>query len=101
MTLDELKKTTAEILSSAGNVGKMSELLTGITDGYGEQVSQASELATEVETLKAENEELKQANMKLFLRVGETQEKEDNNDELAEEEPPSFENLFDENGNLI
>ena len=51
-------------------------------------------------TYKSDNEKLREANMKLFLRVGEHKSPEEKPEPDTPPEKRSFNNLFDEKGNI-
>lgn len=62
-------------------------------------------LQTQNQNLTADNENLRAANMKLFLRVGESKteeqkKKDETGIEGSKKEPLKYENLFDEKGGL-
>ena len=62
-----------------------------------------TKLTTDNQNLTNDNELLRQANMKLFLRVGEQKDtsQEHNKDDVSNEDKKrSFEDLFDEKGGL-
>lgn len=93
MTMDpaEHKALLTQILESGGDQGRISDLLTQLSDDYGE-------IYTRAQSLESENTSLRDTNMRLFLKVGTPQAQ----PEPDEPEKPAlrFEELFDENGKL-
>ena len=80
--------------------GKITELLTNLSDDYGKILAENSDYKLKNEKLTNDNDKLRDTNMRLFLKVG-TTEKEEEEPEEKEEEKLTFENLFDEKGDLI
>ena len=77
------------------------ELLTTFQDDLCKDYDDFSALRNTNEQLTADNETLRSANMKLFLRVGES--KHDEKEKDLKDEPETkleFKNLFDEKGNI-
>lgn len=79
--------------------GKITELLTNLSDDYGKILAENSDYKLKNEKLTNDNDKLRDTNMRLFLKVG-TTEKEEEEPEEKEEEKLTFENLFDEKGDL-
>lgn len=79
--------------------GKITELLTNLSDDYGKILAENSDYQLKNEKLKNDNEKLRDTNMRLFLKVGSPKESEEKSEE-KEEEKLTFENLFDEKGDL-
>lgn len=82
---------------------KASELLTEMFDNVGTVFDTAENLKNEVEEFKISNEKLRKTNMDLFLKIGDTSiKKEDETDKIDPEEPKkkSFEDLFTKEGGL-
>jgi len=76
------------------------ELLAQLLEEGSSDYDRLTELETSVDTLKQDNEDLRSANMKLFLRVGDS--KKPTKDE-TDDEPPvkrEFKNLFNEKGGI-
>lgn len=84
--------------------GTLTEELANISVDYGETLGVIDALTQENIKLKADNENLRDTNMRLFLKVGEEvieDKKEENEDsEDNDETPEDFEELFDEKGEL-
>lgn len=106
MTRDEFNAASALILAElqqeSPDVGKITENITLMTDGFSDEVSRA-EVAEKKRDENAEQmKSLQQANMKLFMRIGEkaTPEK---TPELAPkaQETIDINTLFNEKGELI
>lgn len=110
MKIEDFKEITKNILENATDTGKVSEYLNTLNEDYVKTSTTVQGLIEKAEKLKNDNESLRSANMKLFLKVGEESKNEKNegennkNDENTEEEVLndnlSFESLFDESGKL-
>lgn len=79
------------------------ELLTQLQEACEPDYDRITNLETENNTLKNDNETLRSANMKLFLRVGEHKSQDEIDKLKGKDTPPEkreFKNLFDEKGNI-
>lgn len=100
--------TREEVLDRLKQIGTIEddvqrrELLTEVTEEVSTIYESADTVTKELETSKSEIEKLREANMKLFLKVGEVKSPEEKQKETTglekEPEPRRFENLFDEKG---
>lgn len=100
MGKEEVLKRLQEIGTIDDDV-KRREVLTEVTEEVTSIYDQASQLTTDVENNKKEIEKLREANMKLFLKVGEVKTKEQRMEEEGiekEKDPRKFEDLFNEKG---
>lgn len=80
-------------------------LLAELEEDAAKDYDELERLGTENQTLTQANEGLRDANMKLFLRVGETKteeqrKKDETGIEDQEKEKKKFSDLFDEKGEL-
>lgn len=102
MTKEEHTKAIQDIRQLVqDDDGKITELLTNLSDAYGEIIAENSDYQLKNEKLKNDNEKLRDTNMRLFLKVGSP--KDDTTEEKTDEKPEeklTFENLFDEKGEL-
>lgn len=107
MTRDEHKKAIQSLLGmvSADHQASASELLTNLSDDYEKTLTDFEQAQADVQNLTNNNETLRQVNAKLFLRVGETEHKQEKTNEhevkSEEEKIPQFSELFNEKGELI
>lgn len=92
--LMEIKEKTHET-----DDGAISNLLADLSDDYGVLLSKIDEITLQNEKLKNDNDNLRDSNMRLFLRVGKTPEPEESG-KVEEPEKRTYENLFDEKGDL-
>ena len=81
------------------------ELIASAIEGASSDYDSLAELTTKNETLTSDNEKLRDANMKLFLRVGESKtDAESNKDRTGlEDKTPKkldFKDLFNEKGGI-
>lgn len=90
----EIKEKTHEM-----DDGAISNLLADLSDDYGVLLSKIDEINLQNEKLKNDNDNLRDSNMRLFLRVGKTPEPEESN-KCEEPKKRTYENLFDEKGDL-
>ncbi len=97
MTVEEHAAILAEILANPSDTATVSEKLTILSENYGSIVAEKAAADLMVAELTEKNEKLIQQNMELFLKVG-------NVPESAPPEQgetiPTYDDLFDENGNL-
>ena len=75
------------------------ELIAQLIDDAGADYDNHASVTAERDQLLQDNENLRAANMKLFLRVGDHDEPEDKPGDKPKEKL-KFENLFDEKGGL-
>lgn len=107
MTREEYNKLSAEALEAIGNekpdTGKISEMLSKLRDGFAEEVTARETAEKTAAETKAANESLQAANMALFLKSGQIlkEKGESDFDKIKVKEKPSFDSLFNENGELI
>lgn len=83
------------------DVTEIREQLVQLSDDTSKDYDTLGELQTKHDTLLSDNEALRQANMKLFLRIGEKTEP--NTPQVDKEKPVQkleFKNLFNEKGEL-
>lgn len=98
MKPEEFNAKTQEILSNLTDQAKVSTVLSELIEDYNTVTAEMETARATAEKLTADNEKLRQANMNLFLKVGETKKEEETKQD--EDNKPTFEDLFDENGNL-
>jgi len=104
MNVEDHTKIIQEIAQNLTDSAKVTELLTSLSNDYAEVIPV---VAKNVE-LESNMEQLRQANMKLFLQVGavpkDTPPTPIGQPEppiITTEEPKQFESLFNEKGELI
>ena len=98
----------AEFLNKIKEIGTCEDeatrrtLLTEMSDDVSAVFDRAENLETENQSYIDANERLREANMKLFLQVGEDRESTDSNQNHEESEQPKrkFEDLFNEKGDI-
>jgi hypothetical protein len=95
---EEFKAKTTEILQSLTDQAKVSTLLSELVTDNAEYVAEVTKVTETVTKLNNDNEGLRQANMKLFLQVGETKPVEQQN--KATDNTPKFDDLFNDKGEL-
>lgn len=91
----EIKKLTHDT-----DDGKIADLLAELSDGYGELKATYDDISLKNEKLTHDNESLRDTNMRLFLRVG--QSSPGGELDVSEEKTSKlkFEDLFNEKGEL-
>jgi hypothetical protein len=95
---EEFKAKTAEIMQNLTDQAKVSTILAELAEDKDETVVEFTTAKTTADKLTADNEKLRQANMQLFLKVGEVKPIDDK--KPPEDKTPKFEDLFDDKGNL-
>lgn len=107
MKREEHRSIISQLLGMVANdnQARASELLTNLSDDYEQVLTTSEQASANVETLTRNNETLREVNAKLFLRVGETEKsiktQAEIPDKQEEDKPLSFDNLFNEKGELI
>ena len=103
MTREEFSAKCSEVLNNLDNRGEVSTMLDELRTAYYEVVEHGETVEAERDDLRARNDNLQQANMDLFLKVGKvaTGEPEPEPTPEPEEEKMSFDDLYDERGELI
>lgn len=101
MLKDEFLQKITEIGTCEDEVERR-ELLTSLSEGVSEDYDNLAKLSEDNKTLADANESLRDANMKLFLRVGESKTKEETQgiSTSIEDNKRSFSSLFDEKGGI-
>lgn len=103
MTRDEFSERCTDILNNLENRGEVSTMLDELRTAYYEIVEHGETVEAERDDLRARNDNLQQANMDLFLKVGKvaTGEPDPEPADTPEPEKMSFDDLYDERGELI
>ena len=97
MKPEDFKQKASEILANLSDQAKVSEILTELTETYDNETTIKTTALSTAEKLNADNEKLRQANMNLFLKVGEQAPKEE---KQKQDTTPKYADLFTENGDL-
>lgn len=98
---EEYKAKTAEILSNLSDQAKVSAILAELVEHNDDAVVELTTATTTATKLTADNENLRNTNMQLFLKVGNAVKQDDNQQKKTDDNKESgFDDLFDENGNL-
>ena len=100
MKPEDHKAAMKLILENAKNAAEVSDLLAQLTE---DNLKLENDYAVTVEQktrLEKDNEQLRAANMRLFLKVGEPETVSEKTPEDEEQVKPDFSALFDEQGNL-
>lgn len=97
MKPEDFKAKTDEILQNLSDQAKVSTILAELKEDYDAVSVETTTAKTTAQKLTDDNEKLRQANMSLFLKVGETKPQEQ---KKPEDTTPKFGDLFDEKGNL-
>ena len=100
MEISEHKKLLAKILENSKDPAVVSDLVTQLAEDNTKLVGDLSSTSNNLEKMQADNEQLRAANMKLFLKVGEPEQTDDTIKNGKQDNTPKYEDLFDESGNL-
>jgi hypothetical protein len=104
MTQEEHTQLIQEIGANLTDQTKVTNLLTRLSTDYIETLENATKLTTDNETLSSAVKKAKEDNMELFLQVGSSkkqiEEEATKPETKPEENKLSYDDLFDENGNL-
>lgn len=69
MDISEYSSKSNDVLANLENQGKVSLLLSDMTNGFSDALKEIETLKAENERLTSQNDELRDNNQKLFLRV--------------------------------
>lgn len=101
MTIEEFNSSALSILSNLDNQGEVSTTLNTLQQEYSNISATNKELNDKITQLEKDRENLRDANMKLFLQVGNKSTENNNNDKSTNENDKlSFDDLFDEKGEI-
>ena len=70
MTREEHTKLIREIRNSLNDEGKVTDLLTQLSDDYEATLTTMENVQSDAEAIRKANESLRDTNMRLFLKVG-------------------------------
>ena len=99
--------TKQEFLDSLNTIGQLEDpaqmrtALAEIRDAVGAVFDSNEELTQQNQQYVQDNESLRNANMKLFLQVGEPRQPEPPAPEPTKPQKMSFDSLFDDKGNIL
>lgn len=100
MTFEEFNSKSTEVLEKLDDQGAVSIILDDLRAGFGELTEKVKEVEADNATLREKNDKLQTANMELFLKVGNPAKDEEKEEEIEEVEKISYDDLFDDNGEL-
>lgn len=103
LTTEEVKALGSELLNGELEQGRLSEIVTKITESHLEYSNDISILTAKNDSLGSENNSLREQNMALYLKVGTVSEEveEEVEEEIEEEIEVEDTPIFDEKGNLL
>lgn len=100
-SMEEFQKILNDIRSNLDDTAKVTGLLDDISADYSEMTKENNNLTSNNEKLIKDNDNLRTVNMDLFLKVGSQRVEQKQDEQIQEQkEKLSFDNLFDENGDL-
>ena len=85
-TSDGYEQFSQAIIGAGGDQATLTSILSDMQTTFTDNIAQGINNTKELDTVKAENERLRKANMDLFLRVGEQQR-----EKTGEQKPPKQE----------
>ena len=100
MTFEEFNTKSTEVLEKLDDQGAVSIILDELRAGFGELTEKVKEVEADNAVLREKNDKLQTANMELFLKVGNPAKDEEKEEEIEEVEKISYDDLFDDNGEL-
>ena len=103
LTTEEVKALGSELLNGEVEQGRLSEVVTKITESHLEYFNDMSILTAKNDSLLSENNSLREQNMALYLKVGTVTGELKEEEEVEEEEEIEVEDtpIFDDKGNLL
>lgn len=84
MTREEHTKLIREIRNSLNDEGKVTDLLTQLSDDYEATLTTVEHVQSDAEAIRKANESLRDTNMRLFLKVGSDPKDEEHVEETEE-----------------
>lgn len=102
MTAEEHRALVQELLTEHGNQAKVSLIVSQLSEDYTGVLAETQTANDRAKELEKYNNDLRDANSKLCLKITDfpSDKKEEDKKKEKEEETPTFDALFDENGNL-
>lgn len=106
MKREKLKEYTKQIIDNLSDISKITQILDELNTENDVLETEYETVAEKQKQLIKDNENLRAVNMKFFLKLGEKTtgepSKKQEEEEQGNDEPQlSFDNLFDEKGELI
>lgn len=74
-TADEFREKLTSVRNNLSDEGRISEILVELGDSYNEIIANIENTRNENDTLRSANENLRDSNMRLFLKLGKPEEK--------------------------
>lgn len=99
MTKEEMIAAIQQVGTCENDTERLT-LLSDLQDGLTSDYDSLEAITNERDSLKNDNEDLRRANMKLFLKVGQKDTSDDLPQEDEQKEKRKFEDLFDEKGGI-
>lgn len=69
-THDSYRTFTDDVIKAAGDQATLTPILTDLQDTYFASIANLDKINNELESIKAENERLRESNLNLFRRLG-------------------------------
>lgn len=99
MTKEEFA-TRVTAIGTCTDDAERRELLASLNEDVGQDYDAHAAAVEERDRLTADNERLRDANMKLFVRVGDPAKPAPNNPNNDKKDKPRFEDLFNDKGGI-
>lgn len=101
MKIEDHTKLVESIMSNLTDQAVVSTQMAQITDDYPKVMAELDTAKATAETLKADNEKLRQANMSLFMQIPQRKAEDTRQQTSENKTPDNFDDLlFDEKGNI-
>jgi len=101
MLPEKFREVMTKIVTNAGNQGELSTITADLITDYESVTNTVIQHENEINQLKTDNENLRKANMSLFLKIGEPPKSENKPGAgTQDKEAPPLESYFDEYGNI-
>ena len=99
MEAAQFREAMTKIITNVGNQGELSTITAELITDYESVINAGVQHQSQIKQLEIDNENLRKANLALFLKIGEPP-KADEKPEAKEKELPPIESYFDEYGNI-
>lgn len=100
LSLAEYKERCASLLKSASDPAQSSEILTQLSDTFGEANAELQLAKAENQRLQKTNEALVKENMRLFQKIPVGKSENETTENTQDDKKLSFDDLIDEKGKI-
>lgn len=100
MKPEEFSALANDIIANLNDQAKVTTIMATLIEDNNKMNADTLSAMETAKKMTEDNEKLRQANMSLFLKVGEAKPEDKTPPKTPEDNTPKFEDLFDDKGNL-